>query len=211
MLPAQRFWRETVSLLAIMWPRSNQWERALLGKNFQFCCTTELRDTPHSILMTCHYEDLSSTFDWLKQIYNHLNFCACFSDFTWRENQCCRFKMLAFFSGYGVYYYINAWLVILSSALEISSQSGVIPARTSQKITATAYPSRRIAYKFKLSYELLSMFGMYAVVSVVQCLKCVYMRRFAITIFRATQRCNIVTTLFGIVTTLFQHCKALLH
>ncbi|KAM7444065.1 hypothetical protein ABFA07_007249 [Porites harrisoni] len=43
-------------------------------------------------------------------------------------------------------------------ALEISSQSGVIPARTSQKITATAYPSRRIAYKFKLSYELLSIF-----------------------------------------------------
>ncbi|CAH3197012.1 unnamed protein product, partial [Porites evermanni] len=43
-------------------------------------------------------------------------------------------------------------------ALEISSQSGVIPARTSQKITATAYPSRRIAYQFKLSYELLSMF-----------------------------------------------------
>ena len=129
--------------------------------------------------MTCHYEDLSSTFDWLKQIYNHLNFCARSSDFIWRENQCCRFEMLAFFSGYGVYYYINAWLVILSSALEISSQSGVIPARTSQKITATAYPSRRIAYKFKLSYELLSMFGMYALVNpgpfsfyhVVQCLK----------------------------------------
>ena len=63
------------------------------------------------------------------------------------------------------FFYINARLVILSSALEISSQSGVIPARTSQKITATAYPSRRIAYKFKLSYELLSMFGMYAVVN----------------------------------------------
>ena len=78
--------------------------------------------------------------------------------------------MLAVFSGYGVlkilyFFYINARLVILSSALEISSQSGVIPARTSQKITATAYPSRRIAYKFKLSYELLSMFGMYAVVN----------------------------------------------
>ena len=78
--------------------------------------------------------------------------------------------MLAFFSGYGVVnvldsFYINARLVILSSALEISSQSGVIPARTSQKITATAYPSRRIAYKFKLSYELLSMFGMYALVN----------------------------------------------
>ena len=171
MLPAQRFWRETVSLLAIMWPRSNQWERALLGKNFQFCCTTELRDTPHSILMTCHYEDLSSTFDWLKQIYNHLNFCARFSDFIGRENQCCRFEMFVFFLRLWstecawFFFHINARLVILSSALEISTQSGVIPARTSQKITATAYPSRRIAYKFKLSYELLSMFGMYALVN----------------------------------------------
>ena len=34
-LPAQRFWRETVSLLDIMWPWSNQWGRALLGKSFQ--------------------------------------------------------------------------------------------------------------------------------------------------------------------------------
>lgn len=44
-------------------------------------------------------------------------------------------------------------------ALEVSSKDGVIPARTSQKITVTAYPSRRIAYNFKLSYELLSMYG----------------------------------------------------
>ena len=35
MLPAQRFWRETASLLEVMWPRSNQWERALKGTNFQ--------------------------------------------------------------------------------------------------------------------------------------------------------------------------------
>ena len=35
MLSAQRFWRETVSLLDVMWPRSNQWERALLGKSIQ--------------------------------------------------------------------------------------------------------------------------------------------------------------------------------
>ena len=142
----------------------------LLGKKFQFCCTTELQETPLSILMTCHYEDLSSTFDWLEQIYNQLNFCARSSDFIWRENQCCLCELLAFFSGYGILnvldsFYINAMLVTLFSALEISSQSGVIPARTSQKITATAYPSRRIAYKFKLSYELLSMFGMYAVVN----------------------------------------------
>ena len=33
MLLAQRFWRETVSLLDVMWP--NQWEHALLGINFQ--------------------------------------------------------------------------------------------------------------------------------------------------------------------------------
>ena len=35
MLPTQRFWQETVSLLAVMWPRSHQWECTLLGKNFQ--------------------------------------------------------------------------------------------------------------------------------------------------------------------------------
>ena len=173
MLPAQRFWRETVSLLDVMWPRSNQWRRVPWGKKFQFCYTTELQETPLSILMTCHYEDLSSTFDCLKQLYTQLNFCARSSDFIWREKQCCLCEMLAFFSGYGVLneldsfcsFCINARLVILSLALEISSQSGVIPARTSQKITATAYPSRRIAYKFKLSYELLSMFGMYALVN----------------------------------------------
>ena len=35
MLPAQRSWREIVWLLDVMWPRSNQWARALLGKDFQ--------------------------------------------------------------------------------------------------------------------------------------------------------------------------------
>ena len=34
-LQAKRFWLGTVSLLDVMWPRSNQWERALLGTNFQ--------------------------------------------------------------------------------------------------------------------------------------------------------------------------------
>ena len=124
------------------------------------------------------------------------------------------------------FFYTNARLVILSSALEISSQSGVIPARTSQKITTTAYPSRRIAYKFKLSYELLSMFGMYAAVvnpgpfsfiRVVQCLKVMLDKSIRDNDFyrnTALQHCsnivwdsyNIVPTLFGIVTTLFQHC-----
>ena len=37
-----------------------------------------------------------------------------------------------------------------------------------------------------------------------------YTRRFATTIFSAMQRCNIVATLFWIVTTLFQHCNAVL-
>ena len=56
-----------------------------VGKNFQFCYTTELQETPHSILM-CHYEDLSSTSGWLKQIYNQLNLCSRSSDVIWREN-----------------------------------------------------------------------------------------------------------------------------
>lgn len=57
--------------------------------------------------------------------------------------------------------YINIIIVMTSLvALEINNQNGIIPARTSQKITATAYPSRRVCYKFKLSYELFSMFGM---------------------------------------------------
>ena len=33
-MPAQRFWQATISLLDVMWPQSNQWERALLGKKF---------------------------------------------------------------------------------------------------------------------------------------------------------------------------------
>ena len=48
-------------------------------------------------------------------------------------------------------------------------------------------------------------------VAVVQLLKGdKHARRFATTIFSATQRCNIVATLFRIVTTLFQHCLAVL-
>ena len=35
MLPTQRYWQETVSLLNVMWPWSNQRECKLLGKNFQ--------------------------------------------------------------------------------------------------------------------------------------------------------------------------------
>ena len=37
-----------------------------------------------------------------------------------------------------------------------------------------------------------------------------YTRRFATTIFSAAQLCSIVATLFWIVTTLFQHCNAVL-
>ena len=42
------------------------------------------------------------------------------------------------------------------------------------------------------------------------CLRWCYTRRFATTIFSATQRCNIVATLFRMVTTLFQHGNAVL-
>ena len=37
-----------------------------------------------------------------------------------------------------------------------------------------------------------------------------YKTRFATTTFIATQHCNIVATLFRMVTTLFQHCNAVL-
>ena len=40
---------------------------------------------------------------------------------------------------------------------------------------------------------------------------CCYTWRFATTIFSPTQRCNIVATLFRMVTTVFQHCNAVLH
>ena len=48
-----------------------------------------------------------------------------------------------------------------SLALELEKTSGVIPARTSQQINAVAFPARRVAYNFKVSYELLSTHGMY--------------------------------------------------
>ena len=35
MLPAQRFWQQTVLLFAVMWPRSHHWECTLLEKNSQ--------------------------------------------------------------------------------------------------------------------------------------------------------------------------------
>ena len=35
MLPAQRFWQQTVSLFAVMWPPSHHWECTLLEKNSQ--------------------------------------------------------------------------------------------------------------------------------------------------------------------------------
>ena len=34
-VPTQRFWRETVSLLDVIWPQSNHWECEQLGRNFQ--------------------------------------------------------------------------------------------------------------------------------------------------------------------------------
>ena len=40
MLPDLRFCRETVSLLDVTWPRSNRWERALLGKISKYIAIT---------------------------------------------------------------------------------------------------------------------------------------------------------------------------
>ena len=34
-LPTQRFWQETVLLLDVMWPWSDQWDHAMLEKKFQ--------------------------------------------------------------------------------------------------------------------------------------------------------------------------------
>ena len=102
------------------------------------------------------------TTSWISALAPQTSFGGKTSSFV---SKCWLFSQVMGYLKYFIFFYIHARLVILSSALEISSQSGVIPARTSQKITATAYPSRRIAYKFKLSYELLSMFGMYALVN----------------------------------------------
>ena len=43
---AHRFWRETVSLLDVMWPRRNQSQRALLWKNFQLRSNTSCLPPP---------------------------------------------------------------------------------------------------------------------------------------------------------------------
>ena len=55
MLPAKRFWRETVSLLEVMWPQDNQWERALLAKKipaiWQYDITTCLGRSAYVVLL----------------------------------------------------------------------------------------------------------------------------------------------------------------
>ena len=53
MLPTQRFWQETVSLLAVMWPRSHQWECTLLGKNFQ------LKDKNYCFIFPIAFEKIT--------------------------------------------------------------------------------------------------------------------------------------------------------
>ena len=50
----------------------------------------------------------------------------------------------------------------------------------------------------------------FAAVSFVVAYRRCYTRRFVTTIFSVTQRCNIVARLFRMVTTLFQHCNAVL-
>ena len=49
MLPAQRFWRETVSSLDVVWPRSNQWESVLLGIKIPGHSFQELNSAIHRI------------------------------------------------------------------------------------------------------------------------------------------------------------------
>ena len=63
MLPAKRFCRETVSLLQVMWPRGNQWERALLAKK-------------NSSYMTIRHNDLlgRSAYVVLLLVWTRLNF-----------------------------------------------------------------------------------------------------------------------------------------
>ena len=62
MLPSQRFWRETVSLLDVMWPRSNRREGALLGKkNFQ------LYNNWHTLLFS---------FSWKCKTDNLWKYCS---------------------------------------------------------------------------------------------------------------------------------------
>ena len=53
-LPAQRFWRETVSLLDVMWPRSNQWECALLGKISSYITNKNDSGIPFLTCITLH-------------------------------------------------------------------------------------------------------------------------------------------------------------
>ena len=48
-----RFWRETLSLIDVMWPLSNQWERTVLEKNFQLNNNLQnINIIIHSILLS---------------------------------------------------------------------------------------------------------------------------------------------------------------
>ena len=59
MLPAQRFWQETVLLLAVMWPCGNQGECTLLGKNFQ------LKNKNYCFIFPIAFENNNSVPNWV--------------------------------------------------------------------------------------------------------------------------------------------------
>ena len=74
LLPTVDFWRETGSLLDVMWPRSNQWGRTLLEEKFSY------------ITMNQRWNDIwnVSYMNWgyeIKWSYNprsyERNFCNC--------------------------------------------------------------------------------------------------------------------------------------
>ena len=67
MLPAKRFWRETVSLLQVMWPRGNQWERAR--------CWQKKPNRKNSSYMTIRHNDLlgRSAYVVLLLVWTRLN------------------------------------------------------------------------------------------------------------------------------------------
>ena len=75
MLPAQRFWRETVLLLDVMWPRSNQWERALLGKIFSHI-TNNLNKCRYTVV--CGGRSMSVSVNKKKTCLHHYKISVLF-------------------------------------------------------------------------------------------------------------------------------------
>ena len=92
------------------------------------------------------------------------------------------------------------------------------PMLLAKLMTARCFPPPRISFVLALKSGLLARWKVrsvsvkcqVAITHIICDLKWCYMGRLATTIFSATQRCNIVATLFRMVPTLFQHCNAVL-